>query len=145
MKISTKSQHALRMMLDFAEHKCDGYMRLKDVAARLNVSKTYLEQIMLQISKADFLTATRGSLGGYKLSYPPNKYIIGDIFRAVEGDSTLAPSQEKSTDEYTSHIDSMALEVWTGLEEVMMTYLDSITLQDVLDKHQSYVGFDFCI
>ena len=45
MKISTKGRYALRMMLDLAEHQQDGFVALKDIAARQNISKKYLEQI----------------------------------------------------------------------------------------------------
>ena len=45
MKISTKGRYALRMLLDLAQHQNDGYVALKDIARRQNVSKKYLEQI----------------------------------------------------------------------------------------------------
>ena len=46
MKISTKGRYALRMLLDLAEHQSEGYIALKDIAARQDVSKKYLEQII---------------------------------------------------------------------------------------------------
>ncbi|MDR2614984.1 MAG: Rrf2 family transcriptional regulator, partial [Oscillospiraceae bacterium] len=63
MKISTKTRHALRMMLDFALHRGEGFISLRDVSFRMGVSKTYLEQIMMQINKTDLLTAARGASG----------------------------------------------------------------------------------
>ena len=45
MKISTKGRYALRMMIDLAEHQGDGFIALKDIAQRQNISKKYLEQI----------------------------------------------------------------------------------------------------
>ena len=46
MKISTKGRYALRMMLDLATHQGDGYVALKDIAQRQEISKKYLEQIV---------------------------------------------------------------------------------------------------
>ena len=40
MKISTKGRYALRMLLDLAEHQEEGYIALKDIAARGGVSCT---------------------------------------------------------------------------------------------------------
>ena len=71
MKISTKGRYALRMMLDLAEHQNDGYVALKDIAARQNISKKYLEQIVPILNKADILRTTRGFQGGYRLAKPP--------------------------------------------------------------------------
>jgi Rrf2 family protein len=141
MKISTKTQHALRMMLDFAEHRNEGYISLKDVAARLNISKTYLEQVMIQINKTVFLSAARGSLGGYKLARPLDKYSVGDILRTVEGGLVLSDHAAEEND----RVSIMANEVWVGLEAVVQEYLDNITLQDILDKNEGYAGYDFCI
>ena len=55
VKISTKGRYALRMMLDLAEHQKDGYVALKDVAARQGISKKYLEQIVPILNRSDVL------------------------------------------------------------------------------------------
>ena len=56
MKISTKGRYALRLLLDLAEHKNDGYIALKDIANRQNVSKKYLEQIIPILNRSDILS-----------------------------------------------------------------------------------------
>ena len=63
MKISTKGRYALRMLLDLAEHQSEGYIALKDIAARQDVSKKYLEQIIPILNKSGFLLASRGFQG----------------------------------------------------------------------------------
>ena len=59
MKISTKGRYALRMLLDLAEHQSEGYIALKDIAARQDISKKYLEQIIPILNKSGFLLASR--------------------------------------------------------------------------------------
>ena len=71
MKISTKGRYALRMLLDLAQHQNDGYVALKDIARRQNVSKKYLEQIVPMLNKSDILLASRGFQGGYRLAQSP--------------------------------------------------------------------------
>lgn len=85
MKISTKGRYALRMMLDLAENGNDGFVALKDIAERQNISKKYLEQIVPILNKADTLRTNRGYQGGYKLSKPADKYTVGEILRITEG------------------------------------------------------------
>jgi Rrf2 family protein len=143
MKISTKTRHALRMMLDFAEHRNDGYISLKDVSTRMGVSKAYLEQIMIQVSKTDFLSAVRGAAGGYKLARTPDKYTVGDILRAMEGG--VSAGQSDSETDGNDRLSLMTAAVWVGLETVMLEYLDKLNLQDILDKNSGYVGYDFSI
>ena len=52
MKISTKGRYALRMLLDLAAHQDGGYIALKDIARRQDISKKYLEQIIPTLNKA---------------------------------------------------------------------------------------------
>lgn len=89
MKISTKGRYALRMMLDLAAHQGDGYVALKDIAQRQEISKKYLEQIVPMLGKSDILRTTRGYQGGYRLARAPKDYTVGEILRLTEGG--LAP------------------------------------------------------
>ena len=116
MKISTKGRYALRMLLDLAQNQGDGFVALKDVAERQNVSKKYLEQIVPMLNKAGILAASRGFQGGYRLAQAPDQCTVGAVLRVTEG--SIAP---------------VACPVWQGLRRVIDEYLDGITLQDILD------------
>ena len=75
MKISTKGRFALRMLLDLSEHR-EGFVSLKDIAARQEISKKYLEQIVPLLSRAGMLEANRGFQGGYRLARRPEEYTV---------------------------------------------------------------------
>ena len=62
MKISTKGRYALRMMLDLATHQGDGYVALKDIAQRQEISKKYLEQIVPMLGKRARPSSTRWAI-----------------------------------------------------------------------------------
>ena len=87
MKISTKGRYALRLMTDIAAHDEGGYVSLKDVAARQDISLKYLEQIGSILTKAGFLHSGRGAQGGYRLAKAPECYTVGSILRLTEADS----------------------------------------------------------
>lgn len=89
MKISTKGRYSIRVLLDLAEHRDDGYIPLKTVADRQGISKKYLDQIMLILNRTSYLKTTRGAQGGYMLAMPPSAYSIGGILRLTEG--SIAP------------------------------------------------------
>ena len=76
MKISTKGRYALRMMIDLAEHQGDGFIALKDIAQRQNISKKYLEQIVPILNRSSFLRTNRGYQGGYRLTREPRAYTV---------------------------------------------------------------------
>ena len=73
MKISTKGRYALRMLLDLAEHRSEGYIALKDIAERQGISKKYLEQIVPILNRSDVLKTNRGYQGGYMLAKNPSQ------------------------------------------------------------------------
>ena len=67
MMISTKGRYALRVMIDIAEHQHDGYIPLKEIAARQEISEKYLEAIVKSLVKERYLTGLRGKSGGYRI------------------------------------------------------------------------------
>ena len=145
MKISTKGRYALRMLVDLAEHQNCGFVALKDIAERQNLSKKYLEQIIPIFNKSDILKTTRGSQGGYMLSRSPDKYTVGEILRLTEG--SLAPVECLNQDpiECERSGECATLPIWQGLNKVINEYLDSITLQDILDQQKERYTNDYVI
>ena len=81
MMISTKGRYALRVMIDIAEHQHDGYIPLKEIAARQEISEKYLEAIVKGLVKERYLTGLRGKSGGYRLTKTPEEYTVGSILR----------------------------------------------------------------
>lgn len=134
MKISTKGRYALRMLIDLAEHRDDGYIALKDIAARQNVSKKYLEQIIPILNRADILLANRGFQGGYKLAKAPEKYTVGEILRLTEGSLSPVACLDQEPIECKKSAECPTLPIWKGLKKVICDYLDGITLQDIVDE-----------
>ena len=72
MMVSTKGRYALRVMIDLAEHQTDGYIPLKEIASRQNISEKYLESIIKSLVKSNMLVGLRGKGGGYRLTREPD-------------------------------------------------------------------------
>lgn len=145
MKISTKGRYALRMLIDLAEHQNSGFVALKDIAERQHISKKYLEQIILIFNRTDLLRANRGFQGGYQLAKTPDKYTVGEILRLTEG--SLSPvaciDRDPTSCELTAQCPTYP--IWQGLDKVINEYLDSITLQDILDQQRERYANDYII
>ncbi len=133
MKISTKGRYALRMLLDLSIHQKEGCVSLKDIAERQGVSKKYLEQIVPMMNKANILVTSRGFQGGYRLAKSPAEYTVGEVLRATEGDLAPVSCLVHDASECQRSMECSTLPVWQGLSAVINHYLDSITLQDILD------------
>ena len=141
--ISTRGRYALRMMLDLAQNQGDGYVALKDIAARQDISKKYLEQIIPLLNRAGLLQTTRGVQGGYRLTRRPEEYTVLDILAVTETGLAAVACLEQDAPACPRCAECLTLPVWQGLDKVVREYLGGITLQDVLDKRN--VGNDYVI
>lgn len=144
MKISTKGRYALRMLLDLALHQSDGFVALKDIAERQDISKKYLEQIVPLLNKSNLLKTNRGYQGGYMLSKPPEQYTVGEILRITEGNLCPVACLQYEVNDCPRAGECLTLGVWQGLYKAITDYLDSVTLQDIIDSAPGK-GDDFCI
>lgn len=145
MKISTKGRYALRMSLDLAEHQEQGYISLKEIAERQQISKKYLEQIVPMLNKGRILRTNRGNKGGYMLAKPANLVTVGEILRATEGNLAPVSCLEYEENDCPRAKECATLYVWEGLYQVVCDYLDHITLEDILHHHAEFIGDDYCI
>ena len=86
MKISTRGRYALRMMVDLAQHWEEGaYIPLKEISARKNISKKYMEQIIPLLNRGKLLKTTKGQHGGYMLACQPSEITVAQIVECAEG------------------------------------------------------------
>ena len=134
MRISTKGRYAMRMLLDLAEHRACGYVALKDIAERQNISKKYLEQIIPLFNQTDMLKTVRGTQGGYMLARAPKDCTVGEILRLTENTLTPVFCAGKDAAACARSGDCAMQPVWQGLADAINTYLYSVTLQDILDR-----------
>ena len=141
MKISTKGRYALRMMADIAENQQNGYVALKEIAARQEISKKYLEQIALHLSQCGMLHAVRGYQGGYMLARPAAEYTVIEILSAVEGSLATVSCLERPDFNPCPRKDfCKTLPLWQGLNTLIGDYLSGITLEDIVEKRVPVCG-----
>jgi len=136
LKISTKGRYALRMIIDLAEHKDDGFIALKDIAERQDISKKYLEQIVPLLNKSNILKTNRGYQGGYMLAQSPDKCTVWDVLSLTEGNMSMVSCLETDDNTCPRSEYCMTLPVWKGLNKVISDYLKSVTIQDILDQYK---------
>jgi Rrf2 family protein len=124
------------MLLDLAENRNDGFIALKEIAERQNISKQYLEQIIAIINNSNILRANRGKLGGYMLAKEPSEITVGQVLRITEGNLSAITCLEDKVNKCEMAETCKTLYMWKELNEVISDYLDSVTLQDILNKYQ---------
>lgn len=145
MRISTKGRYAVRMMIDLAQHDNGEYVSLKDISKRQEITVKYLEQIVTPLSRNGLLRSQRGNNGGYRLTKLPSEYRIGDILRVMEGSLDPVACLLDDPGACPRSNTCATLPFWKGLAKVINEYVDSYTLQDLVDSANTLAGNDYMI
>lgn len=143
MLISTKGRYALRVLADMAEHQTNGYVPLKEIAQRQEISEKYLESIVKTLVKANVLDGLRGKGGGYRLSKSPDQFTVGSILRLTEGSLSPVSCLEQGAVPCSRAPRCRTLSLWQGLDKVIYEYLESYTIADLMQLDEP--GNDYVI
>lgn len=140
MLISTRGRYALRVLIDLAEHGNGGYVPMKDVAQRQEISLKYLERIIPVLSKNGFIEGLQGKGGGYRLVKPPEECRIGDILRLTEGDLAPVACLETGAKPCGRASQCRTYPLWVEFYELVNAFFDGKTLADIVkaDTNDSF-------
>ena len=94
--LTSKAKYALRAMIDLAGNARQGPAFIGDVAARQEIPRRFLENILLELRKHGLVVSHRGKNGGYALARPPENISFADVIRAMDGPLALAPCASRT-------------------------------------------------
>jgi len=85
MKISTRSEYGIRVLLALARAADQDPLSLTTIARRERLPHAYLEQLVADLRRGGLVTATRGQAGGYRLARPPEQISLATAIRTLDG------------------------------------------------------------
>lgn len=132
MMISTRGRYALRVLIDLAEHRDDGYIPMKEIAQRQELSLKYLERILPVLTKAGIITGLQGKTGGYRLTVAPDDCTIGDVLRLTEGDLAPVACLECGAKPCPRKDQCRTYPMWAEFQQVISEFFDRKTLADIM-------------
>ncbi len=135
MKLSTRARYGTRALLDLARHGGEKPVQLKDIAGRQNISLHYLEHIIAPLVGAGIIRSTRGVRGGLRLTRHPKDVKLIEVIQLLEG--SITPVDCISNPETCDRADiCVTRDVWCEMKKAIDTALESVTLQDLLEKQR---------
>jgi len=137
MKLSTKGRYGLRAFIDLAVYAQNEPISLSSIAARQEISVSYLEQLMSKLKKAELVISVRGVKGGYILAKPVETISVGDVLRALEGDLTPVECAaiDGSTDTHcTGSSYCVSKTVWKRINDSINDTVDSIYIGELVKE-----------
>ena len=135
--ISTRGRYALRVMIDLAEHG-GGFVPMKEVAARQEISLKYIERIMPLLTKENLVEGLHGKGGGYRLCRPPEDYSVGEILRITEGELAPVACLERGAKPCPRAAECRTLPMWKKYYAMTNVFFDGISIADLMKNGASY-------
>ncbi|MET3129954.1 Rrf2 family iron-sulfur cluster assembly transcriptional regulator [Oxalobacteraceae bacterium GrIS 1.11] len=139
MRLTTKGRFAVTAMIDLALRQGKGPVTLSGISQRQSISLSYLEQLFGKLRRHEIVESIRGPGGGYSLARRADKVTVADIIIAVDEplDATQCGGKEHCHGaDSTTGARCMTHELWSTLNEKMVDYLDSVSLQDLVDQQK---------
>ena len=133
MRLTTKGRFAVTAMIDLALRQNSGPVTLAAISQRQQISLSYLEQLFGKLRRNELVESTRGPGGGYTLARKASEITVTDIIVSVDEpiDATQCSGKENCLGENGR---CMTHDLWTALNRHMVEFLDSVTLQKLVDE-----------
>ena len=132
MNVTSKGRYALRIMIDLAQHADEGFISLKTISERTELSMKYLEMIVGNLKKAELVESTRGKEGGYKLCKSPAEYTVGEILNCIEDNLAPVACIKAGSINCEKSAACLTVPMWKELDDITNAYLSTVTLYDLL-------------
>ena len=140
MRLSTKGRYAVMAMADLAAHGEGRAVSLAEIAARQQISLDYLEQLFARLRRAELVKSVRGPGGGYRLAKPAAHTRVSEVVLAVDEPlraTRCAGGDTPQTGCMASGEQCLTHGLWEALGRQIETYLDGVSLDDVLNRRFS--------
>jgi len=134
MRLTTKGRFAVTAMVDLALQQGSGPVTLAGISERQNISLSYLEQLFAKLRRHELVDSVRGPGGGYQINKSLDQVSVADVILAV--DEPLDATQCGGKEDCTIEGQCMTHDLWSTLNQKMLDYLGSVTLQSLVDKNK---------
>jgi Rrf2 family protein len=131
VRISAKTDYAIRAAAELAGATGDGWTRTESVAQAQGIPLPFLLNILAELRSASLVTSRRGVDGGYRLARPAEEITVADVIRAVDG--PLANIAGARPEDLTySGAAAPLRDTWVALRAQMRSVLERVTLADLV-------------
>ena len=138
MRLSTKGRYAVMAMADLAKNgRTDGVQRavsLAEIAARQEISLSYLEQLFARLRKSGLVQSVRGPGGGYRLAKGAHETVVAEIVLAVDEPIRATRCIGHSSPKGCMMAGERCIthNLWEDLGAEIHAYLAGVSLEDVV-------------
>ena len=136
MKFSAQEEYGLRCLLRIAKfYAVSKSLTIPEISRAEGITEHNAGKILRVLRLGGFLESSRGQIGGYTLSRPPEEITVGDVIRVLGGklfDDTFCKTHSGITDICSNSIDCSVRSLWKLIQDSVDSVIDKLTLKDLL-------------
>lgn len=130
MRISAKTNYACKALLELALHWPNtAPLRQNIISKKQKIPMKFLTQILIQLKQLGYVNSTRGKMGGYLLSRPPQQILFSDIL------TDMAEFQWASNTRRTRENGVFEI-VWRELDAVWLDHMKTINFDTLCQRER---------
>jgi Rrf2 family protein len=129
VRISAKTDYAIRAAVELASAEPDAPQKGERVAAAQKIPLRFLENILTELRHAGLVASRRGAEGGYWLARPAEEIALADIIRAIDGPLGSVSGQRPQALDYAGSAEALR-EVWIAVRAAVREVLEATTVAD---------------
>src|SRR6187455_3319324 len=133
MRVSAKVDYALRALAELAAAPPGGPVKAESLATAQGIPLKFLENILLELRRAEIVASQRGADGGYRLAKPAEEVSLAEVIRAVEGPIATVRGARPEDTTYTGAAIGLR-DVWIELRTSMRGVLEETSLADLVER-----------
>lgn len=130
--LGSRGTYGLLVMTELARNYGQNPVSLSKIASSFNLPLSYLEQLMINLRKAQLVAAKRGKEGGYFLARQPDLISITEILEALEGPIQMVSCQSNEGCSLSTSCGMCSF--WLNFQRRVHRSLREKTLSDLLSR-----------
>ena len=144
MKFSAQEEYGIRCLIRLAKSFSENRsLTIPEISLAEGVPEHTIAKILRELRLGGFVDAGRGFTGGYSLTRPPEKIIIGDVFRSLGGklfDDSFCSTHSGVFSICTNSIDCSVRSLWTLIQNAVDNVINELTLKDLMVSEEDVFG-----
>lgn len=133
MRVTTKSDYALRALIEIAATDDGAPISADELGRRQDIPRGFLQAILADLRRAGVLTSVRGQSGGWRLTKPATEVSVADVIRAVDGPLVSICGQRPESISYDSTADALQ-QVWIAARYSLRDVLEQVSIAHLAEK-----------
>src|SRR6478735_9426343 len=132
MRVSAKSDYALRALIELASRKDGGPVSAEELGRAQEIPHGFLQAILADLRRAGVVMSQRGQSGGWRMARPPADVSVADVIRAVDGPLVSVYGLRPEAVSYSGSAEVLQ-HVWIAARRSLRDVFEQVSMQQLAE------------